>query len=660
MTSRRTKFIGLLVAFGFPWMSRAWSQPQNNGDAPKSVASFGNPALRHLQGSPRRVQASPDGKWVASASPEEVILWNAETKQSAWRRVGRVDAIAFSSDSKKLALAEYDDASERQDLELLKVDIRVYDRQTEKASLIGSIPFSGRGIPLSIGWSLDDSCVRVLCAEAEYELDVASRKAIQKSDFPDLSKGGSFTASRNCGYLAHVSYPDQQKKCVFTVWKCGPPKIHAQVATPDDPGVSELALSPDGDLLAFGKNIWSLSKKERIGALPAEVGRPEKLAFSADGSRLAVTSGRDVSIVALPSLQILHRLPGHSAHSSAISFSDSGGLLASAGGNAIRLHTLGRLLNEAPDHEDEILRLHFGSGGRELYVADRSRWVSSWSLENKERRSFWRVEPQQGDQVAQWSRGKCSFADVGKSVYLCSGYSFRIQVLDCSTTKEIAAFPAKFSNGSVIAPGGSLVAFTSQSDGFGETNLCIGDVASGKVIASSSLGEGKTWDHQLQFVNKSRNILFASSQELASWNVKSLTLDKVIESEWTNASSLSSSADGSVIACMSSSGQCLTWPPGRGLSTHRKEVITSADVSSTGIIAMGTHDGRIQLSRLHNGKRAEVKIPAGKVEVGIVQVSDKREWTAHRGPVTAVAFSSDERYLATAGNDTTVHVWELK
>lgn len=78
--------------------------------------------------------------------------------------------------------------------------------------------------------------------------------------------------------------------------------------------------------------------------------------------------------------------------------------------------------------------------------------------------------------------------------------------------------------------------------------------------------------------------------------------------------------------------------------------------------AVGPIDGTVAISALAWGVRGEFLVTAASSQLRIYQATTRRRlwtWTEHSATIRAVAWSPDDRYIASAGYDRSIHVWDV-
>ncbi len=170
------------------------------------------------------------------------------------------------------------------------------------------------------------------------------------------------------------------------------PEIKPRV--PAAPPVAALAWHPDGKLLAaagYNEALLLDARGEIVGKLPGQSGSVTALAFSRDGSRLAVASGvtgvaGEVRLYALtpqgqPAGPPQHVLGGHQDVVLALDFSPDGKTLATSGyDKLIKLWDVasGKEVRTLREHSDSVYGIAFNADGKLLASVAADRAVKLW------------------------------------------------------------------------------------------------------------------------------------------------------------------------------------------------------------------------------------------------------------------------------------------
>ncbi len=154
-------------------------------------------------------------------------------------------------------------------------------------------------------------------------------------------------------------------------------------------GVSCLAISPDGQILASGSyddtiKLWQLSTGEEISTLAGHSDDVESLAFHPDGEILASGSyDRTIKLWQLSTGKKIRTLRGHSEDIESVAFSPNGQILASGGDdNEIKLWQLstGNELHTLRGHSERVWSVAFSADGQMLASGSSDNTIKLWHL----------------------------------------------------------------------------------------------------------------------------------------------------------------------------------------------------------------------------------------------------------------------------------------
>lgn len=313
-TNRLTAFPNATLPFGAYDDSRVIDdQSTDHFQSVTSVCDF-----------PRSVLAlafSPDGKLVATAGKDGVILWDVEKRRPAGEllegREGYVNSVVFSPDGRLLAAGGADNS------------ITLWDTATQ--TRIGEQLKGHKSRVNSVAWSPDGR----LLASCSFDGTVVLWDMATQSEIGEPLKG----REGSCDSVAFS--PDGALLAsgignTVTFWDVAT-RTQAGTALTTEEWVESLAFSPDGRLLVSGIGskviMWDVVERRQVGEVLGDKNRVTSVAFSPDG-RLVASGRFDGTVMvgdALTRRQIGTLLNGHSGIVFSVAFSPDGSLLASGG-----------------------------------------------------------------------------------------------------------------------------------------------------------------------------------------------------------------------------------------------------------------------------------------------------------------------------------------
>jgi eukaryotic-like serine/threonine-protein kinase len=157
----------------------------------------------------------------------------------------------------------------------------------------------------------------------------------------------------------------------------------AEWDTGDD--VRSVAFNPDGTLIATISGeadvmVWDVGKRERTGNF--DVGDATDVAFSHDGTQLAVAGGHAVELLNLANLDDYSGLPlSETDWISAIAFSPDGTLAVGAGESVFGWNPVSRMRTDLVVRtQSTVADVAFTPDGRTMAVADNTETVVLWDV----------------------------------------------------------------------------------------------------------------------------------------------------------------------------------------------------------------------------------------------------------------------------------------
>lgn len=232
---------------------------------------------------------SPNGRMLASSGPSNgIIIWDVTTRQAIRTLTGPdgpVRSLAFSPDGTLLASGdEYN-------------SVFVWDTRTWSSNN-SFHPLTGRNAIMSVAFSPDGSVLAVGGEDNTLSLwDYGEGRQIGQPLNGPTSEVDSLAFSPDGTMLASGGSEN-----TLILWDMtGGFPIGQAITKQNDPVVMAVAFSPDGKTLALGTwlntiALWSMSTRQKVGQ-PQELDvNPTRMVFALDGKSLAV-GGTDGTVI---------------------------------------------------------------------------------------------------------------------------------------------------------------------------------------------------------------------------------------------------------------------------------------------------------------------------------------------------------------------------
>lgn len=455
-------------------------------------------------------------------------------------------------------------------------------------------------------------------------------------------------------YLLSSAYDDQ-----LILWDVATGAVIWRALNPTgDPNL--LNISPDGSLAAAGTEegvvtLWDMASGKLVGELaghdPAWQVLP--VVFSSDGRWLA--SGSETGEVILWDVhtQSLRRhIQVIDDVLFSLAFSPDGQTLAAAGkSGSIWLFDAdtGALVGELPGLPDWVFAVTFSPNGSKLLAGSRDGAVLVWD-----------VASQQRQQTLYGEEGwPLNVAFVDENTAVASYNNGNLRVWDLADGRQLQSH---------LAPG-FMPSFAQSADGrlavAGLNNaIQLLDLTTGETHHTLTLGDATSLEENnvtaLAFDPSGAQLLSGSGDgRLILWDVASGEMIRPLPGHTGFIHQVAFSPDGRTMVSTADDRQVIGWDSQSGevLFTYINptDVVTAVSFSPDGrLLALGVGTTRYVADFAYTEQR-DTRVLLLETATGEI-VGELR---GHTGPVTAVTFSDDGRYLLSGALDATLRLWDV-
>ncbi|WP_026733712.1 NB-ARC domain-containing protein [Fischerella sp. PCC 9605] len=363
--------------------------------------------------------------------------------------------------------------------------------------------------------------------------------------------------------------------------------------------VPSLAFSPDGSILASGSSdctvkLWDVGTGQCLQTFREHDNEVWSVAFSPDGKTLV--SGSNDHTMKLWSIQTgkcLKTFQGHTSWVISVAFSRDGRTLASGSDdNTIRLWDVdtGECIKILQGHDDGIRSITINSNDRTLVSCSDDQTVKLWDVATGEC-----IKTLQGHRAAVWSVDIC--------------------------------------------PQGDLIASASL-----DQTVRLWSVSTGQCLKTLQGHSG--WVFSVVF-NPQADLLASGSddQTVRLWNVSTAQCLKTLSGYTSQVWSVAYSPDGQTLASGSHDRTVRLWDVNTGQTLQsfqgHRAVVRSVAFSPDGQkLASGSDDRTVRLWDVNTGQALQI-------------------FQGHRAAIQSIAFSPDGQKLASGSEDQTVRLWDV-
>jgi RNA polymerase sigma factor (sigma-70 family) len=483
---------------------------------------------------------------------------------------------------------------------------------------------------------------------------------------------------------------DQDRK--IRVWDTATGKLLFQ-SEPLESFVFSLSFSPDGKVLASTSGtqlrLWDIATFHVVAQMTGPDDRLSPIGFSPDGATLAMAcKDHSIRLLDVNTKTEVHALRGHQDNIYALSFSADGKMLASGGGDKDRTVrtwdvATGEELRRLSGPAGWVRPVVFAPDGKTIATAGQDGKIRLWDAATGQERRQISVAGHD-DNVGPWVMA-LTFAPDGKTL-ASSGTEHQVHLWDAQTGKEVSALAghADSVNSVVYAPDGKTLLTAS-----GDKTVRRWDLAGGKEIRTFGAREG---GFSCARVSPDGKLVAAvgPNHVISVWEADTGKELHRLTGHTGEISAITFAPDGKrlVSAGNRDEGTIRVWDVASGKEMRQlpgsKLEVTAVAFSPDGkLLAAGMSYENIALFDFEAGREVRrlrwqkgyahslVFSPDGKLLVSAGGLGNAVHlWDVDSGTevrqiaglpriVNAVALAPDGRWLAAAGQDNVVRLWEV-
>jgi WD40 repeat protein len=638
-----------------PETEQQWPRTDLYGDTLPvgALARLGSVRLRHA-GWIERLAYSPDGKLFVSAGNEGVRLWESDSGRPVRLHGERADSVTFLDNGRRIAGG---------------VDNHVVwnvadGKEIARLFILGGLHHSARApngkLLAGVG---SDGALRLLDAATGEVLKQLDGHEDQLNERP---KG----APPRVGQILSVAFSPEGKAIASAcfqdsrvfIWDIASGKVRHTLPGHQQPQI--VLFSPNGRLLAVGGGdqiirLWDPATGRKLDELRGHVGGISGLAFSPDGSMLASgasgnppnTKGQTAtdSTVRLWDVKTgkARTLPGPERWAQTVAFSPDGKTLA-VGGSGTRIHLIdvatGKQKHSHPGHDGTIFRVALSPDGKTLASGGEDNLIHLWDLRTSREKA--RLEGHQGHVAG------LAFTPDGRELLSC-GYDGMVRVWDWRDGKETRRFAETggWHYSFDLSPDGKMLLLPTGQLWNIATGKQEGTVPNYKGLQYRAVfsPDGK----RLTAPNGAIAVVVdvATGKEVCSFSGHEPVRDDRRGSNRPEVVCVAWSPDGRRAVSGGAEALAFIWDAATGkmqrrLQGHENPIIAVAF----------SPDGRMAATAsgsMWNHKEQTVRL--WEVTTG----KERRRFVGHQAQITSIVFSRDGSTLISGSEDATALVWDV-